>query len=504
MRGGPANADDITANLQDGSQQARGRASQRGGPVWWQQRAWKRWLNPLSLISSDALLAALIWSAASGLQGVFGRGTLAVAAIAVGVSSVAVWMGIRSLMGLYPGYGLDSAERLRRHTYSVFVSLAVVVVFATAFQVGASLSLLLLALGFTGLLFLTPLAHALIRWVMWRLGLWGRPVMIIGSKDTSTRTIKLLREEWGLGYDPVAVLDRGLQPGGDLPKHVANETMTHAEDIARRNGVDTVIFAMSNTRFGQLVPLLHRASLSFRHVLIIPKLAGFANSAVTARHLAAGTFAVEVKHNLLNPWALRLKRMLDLGASALGAALVLPLILVLAMLVYAESGRPIFYTDWRMGRDGVPFRCIKFRTMVPGAEEVLLLMLAEDADLLEEYAKYHKLRADPRITRVGRFLRRTSLDELPQVWNVLRREMSLVGPRPYLPRESDDIGAVKGEILRVPPGITGPWQVSGRNNASFDDRVQMDVHYVRDWSVWLDIMLLARTVRAIFIDRGGY
>ena len=493
MRGEAAKANDMTTSLQDSSQRARGRA-----------RAWKRWLNPLVLISSDALLAALIWSAASGLQSVFGRGALSVAAIATGASSVAVWVGTRSLMGLYPGYGLDPAERLRRHTYSVFVSLAVVVVFATAFQVDASLSLLLLALGFTGLLFLTPLAHGLARWVMWRLGLWGRPVMVIGSKDTSARTVKLLREEWGLGYDPVAVFDRGLPPANMLAKHVAHETMSHAEDVARRSGVDTVIFAMPNARLDQQVPLLRRASLSFRHVLIIPNLAGLANSAVTARYLAAGAFAVEVKHNLLNPWALRMKRMLDLGASALVGVLVLPLALVLAVLVYAESGRPVFYTDWRMGRDGVPFRCIKFRTMVPRAEEVLWLMLAEDANLLEEYAKYHKLRADPRVTRIGRFLRRTSLDELPQVWNVLRREMSLVGPRPYLPRESDDIGDAKGEILRVPPGITGPWQVSGRNGASFDDRVQMDVYYVRDWSVWLDIMLLASTVRALFIDRGGY
>jgi lipopolysaccharide/colanic/teichoic acid biosynthesis glycosyltransferase len=131
-------------------------------------------------------------------------------------------------------------------------------------------------------------------------------------------------------------------------------------------------------------------------------------------------------------------------------------------------------------------------------------MLAEDAGLREEYVKYHKLRVDPRVTRVGRFLRRTSLDELPQLWNVLRGEMSLVGPRPYLPRESGDIGGAREGILRVPPGVTGPWQVSGRNHAFFTDRIEMDIHYVRDWSVWLDLVLLARTVRALFVDKGAY
>jgi lipopolysaccharide/colanic/teichoic acid biosynthesis glycosyltransferase len=236
-----------------------------------------------------------------------------------------------------------------------------------------------------------------------------------------------LEEEWGLGYDPVAVFDRGFQTSAMLSEYVSHKTMSHAEEIARGSGVDTVIFAMPNTQRDQLAPLVRRASLSFSHVLILPNLAGLTNSAVTARDLA-GTLAVEIKYNLLNPWALRAKRMLDLGASVLGGALVLPFKLFIALLVYAESGRPVFHTDWRMSRNGTLSPCKKFRTMVPGAEDVLRLVLAEDVGLREEYAKYHKLRSDPRVTRVGRFLCRTSLDELPQVWNVLRGEMSLVGP----------------------------------------------------------------------------
>jgi lipopolysaccharide/colanic/teichoic acid biosynthesis glycosyltransferase len=154
-----------------------------------------------------------------------------------------------------------------------------------------------------------------------------------------------------------------------------------------------------------------------------------------------------------------------------------------------------------MGRDGKLFPCIKFRTMVHGAELLLQRVLEEDAELMEQYLKYHKLPDDPRVTRVGRFLRRTSLDELPQLWNVLRGEMSLVGPRPYLPRESKEIGIAQMDILRVPPGMTGPWQVAGRNRTSFSKRIQMDAYYVRDWSIWLDIVILARTMR-ILLSRG--
>jgi Undecaprenyl-phosphate galactose phosphotransferase WbaP len=485
-------------------------------------QAWRQPGVVLALLLSDALLAAAVWLAAYELQSIWGRwetfsGQRGLqTAMVVGGFAVAVWIGLRSVMGLYPGYGLSSEERLRRHTYSVVGAFAAVI-FATAliplgsisstfgpFELMGRLPRLLLALSFVGLLLLSPLAQSLARWGMWRLGIWGRPVVVIGDKDTSARTVKLLEEEWVLGYAPAALIDWGLKLSGKPLNGLSHaDAMTQAEYLARRGGVDTIILAAPYIRRLHLAPLVSRASRSFRHVLLISHLGGITNSAVTARDFA-GTLAVEIKYNLLNPWARRAKRILDLGATVVGAALVLPLLLGIALLVYAESGRPIFYTDWRMGKDGVPFPCIKFRTMVPGAEAVLKLMLAEDAGLREEYVKYHKLRVDPRVTRVGRFLRRTSLDELPQLWNVLRGEMSLVGPRPYLPRESGEIGDAREEILRVPPGVTGPWQVSGRNHAFFTDRIEMDIHYVRDWSVWLDLVLLARTVRALFVDKGAY
>ena len=485
-------------------------------------QAWRQPTVVLLLFLSDAVLAVLVWLAAYELQSILDRWNLMGwanyplrTAMVVGVFAVAVWIGLRYLMGLYPGYGLSSAERLRRHTYSVLgaaAAVSIVIVLGLGdiaarfgdFEFYKSFPRLLLALGFVGILLLSPLVQSLARWGVWRLGIWGRPVVVIGDKDTSVRTVKLLEEEWVLGYAPAALIDRGLTLSGkSLNSRSHEEAMTQAENLARGRGVDTIILATPFIRRSHLAPLVSRASRTFRHVLLISHLGGLTNSAVTARDFA-GTLAVEIKYNLLNPWARRAKRVLDLGATVAGGAIVLPLLLVIALLVHAESGRPIFYTDWRMGKDGVPFPCIKFRTMVPGAEAVLELMLAEDAGLREEYVKYHKLRVDPRVTRVGRFLRRTSLDELPQLWNVLRGEMSLVGPRPYLPRESGDIGDAREEILRAPPGVTGPWQVSGRNHAVFADRIEMDIHYVRDWSVWLDLVLLARTFRALFVDKGAY
>ena len=462
----------------------------------------KQQLTAFSLICSDILLAFLVWEGALVLQGIWGHGPLTDTTVASIVPIAAVWIGLRTLMGLYPGYGLDPVEELRRQTYAASATLAVTAVFGLAFHFGDLISRLLILLSFLGLLVLSPLVRRLVKGKLRKVGLWGKPVVIMGAGEPGAQVVRLFQDEWHLGYKPIAVFDNtqapvdgyleGVPYGGTASDAMFSDWNLHA---------DTVIFAMPHTRREQIARYVHWASDKFRHVMLIPNLSGVTNSAVVARDLS-GVFSVEIKYNLLNPWSLRAKRVLDLGATILGGLFILPLILVLYLLVRLESGGPVFYADWRTGKDGKRFSCLKFRTMVPGAEDILQQLLKEDVDMRDEYMKYHKLRDDPRVTRVGRFLRKTSLDELPQLWNVLRGEMSLVGPRPYLLRESEDVGDTQGEILRVPPGITGPWQVAGRSQTSFEERVGMDAHYVRDWSVWLDIVLLARTVK-ITLSRGG-
>jgi Undecaprenyl-phosphate galactose phosphotransferase WbaP len=465
----------------------------------------KRRLIPVVLIFSEAVLALLVWCLASVLQGVWGQGALSAMSVATLAPVTVGWVAIRALLGLYPGYGLDSVERLRRHTYSAFATLALLAIFAVAFQVGDRLSRLLLFLVFLGLLVLGPFAEHLTRWVLKRIGWWGKPVVVLGYSTAGTEVAGLLKEEWELGYNPVAALDYRLEktPAEPLEGVGGQKGWAGVVDLAREHGVDTAIFAMPHTRREHLSQLVSLASLTFRHVMVVPNLGGITNSAVAAKDLA-GIFAVEIKYNLLDPWALRTKRALDVLATMVGGILILPFIVVLALLIYLESGRPIFYKDERMGKDGKPFSCLKFRTMVSNAETLLQTILEEDAEYREEYSKYHKLRDDPRVTHVGHILRKTSLDELPQIWNVLRGEMSLVGPRPYLPRESQDIGLSQNEILRVSPGITGPWQVSGRSHVFFSERVEMDARYVRNWSAWLDIVLLAHTAKILLFNSGAY
>lgn len=460
----------------------------------------------LTLIFSDALLFLLLWTAATLLQSSWERSHISTSEALAIVPSLAVWVGLRALLGLYPGYGLDAPEELRRQTHAVFTASAIIALFAMALQLGGvhmggELPRTLPVVLLLGVLLLAPLVRHYLKQGMANVGLWGKPVVILGSGETGAQVVRLLKEEWELGFNPVAVFDNRLIPEeGHLEGVPYLGTLSDGMQLAEDHRIDTAIFAMPHIRRHHLARFVNWASLSFQRVMIIPNLGGVTNSAVTARNLA-GTLSVEIKYNLLNPWTLRFKRSIDIVATLAGGLLILPLIVVLCLLVRLESGRGVFYNAQRMGKHGQPFACVKFRTMVPNAEEILQKMLEEDVEMRKEYMEYHKLSDDPRVTRIGRFLRATSLDELPQLWNVLRGEMSLVGPRPYLPRESEDIGVTQSEILRVPPGITGPWQVAGRNHTSFSERVQMDVHYVRDWSVWLDLVLLARTFTTV-LRRG--
>jgi Undecaprenyl-phosphate galactose phosphotransferase WbaP len=473
--------------------------------------AWRQRLVNLTLIFADAVLALFIWGVACLVQIWRLPGDLSGLAVASIVPVALVWVGLRATQGLYPGYGMDEAEELRRQTYALLATLAFTATFALGFQIGDALSRLLVGLLFLSLLFFSPLMRQIVKKWMARYGVWGKPVIILNSGEIGTSVEEQLSREWALGYRPVAVLDDWLddrvddrlatvKEGGEGMLH--EDVLADAVRLSRKHRIDTLFLAMPHVPREYLAKLANLASIHFRNVVIIPDLAGVTNSAVVARDFA-GTLGVEIRHNLLSPAVGRAKRALDLVATILGGLSILPLLLLLSGLVWLESRGPVFYRAQRMGRDGKLFYCVKFRTMVPDAEGVLRRMLKENPKARKEYLRYHKLREDPRVTRVGRFLRKTSLDELPQLWNVLRGEMSLVGPRPYLPRESAEIGSAQGEILRVYPGITGPWQVSGRNGTSFGERIQIDAYYVRNWSIWLDLVILARTVRTVLASRGA-
>jgi Undecaprenyl-phosphate galactose phosphotransferase WbaP len=464
----------------------------------------RRSLEVSILILSDVLLALIMWQAASVLHGALARGQPTELAAASVMPNIVAWVGVRAVLGLYPGYGLDQVEELRRQTFALLATLSIITVFAFASQVSDALSRILTFGWALGLLLAAPVVRYFMKWAMMRAGLWGKPVVVLGAQEGGAQLMKVLQREWQLGYKPIGIFENRPIPAKGVLEDIPSEPiLTSAMALAQKYRVDTAILVTPRTRHEHLTKLVNVANTSFRFVVVMRDLGGITNSAVIARDFA-GNFGVEIKHNLLFPWARRVKRLLDLLLTAVGGLLISPLLLAIVILIKLDSSGPAFYGHRRLGAGGKHFRCWKFRTMHTNAQQLLDEYLQNSPSLRAEWEQNFKLRADPRVTRVGHFLRKTSLDELPQLWNVLRGEMSLVGPRPIVDAEIPKYGTVYEMYQRIRPGISGFWQVSGRSDTNYVNRVRLDAYYVQNWSVWLDIVILARTVRSVILSRGAY
>jgi lipopolysaccharide/colanic/teichoic acid biosynthesis glycosyltransferase len=211
-----------------------------------------------------------------------------------------------------------------------------------------------------------------------------------------------------------------------------------------------------------------------------------------------------VQHQLLRHSSQLKKRIVDIALSVVFGVIALPAIAIISLLIRLDSPGTVFYRQERMGRGNKRFTIIKFRSMYCDAHDRLQHLLEQSEELRAEYEIFHKLRNDPRVTRIGRFLRKYSLDELPQFWNILKGDMSLIGPRAYGPWEKGDMQGYDEILLKVVPGLTGLWQVTGRNDigSSFESRMRTDDYYICNWSMFMDAYIVARTFAVIFFGRG--
>ncbi len=249
--------------------------------------------------------------------------------------------------------------------------------------------------------------------------------------------------------------------------------------------------------------LFAKSAQNFRHLFAAPQIARHETTRAN-RGLDGRDLTLHAGPSFSQREAGPLKRLVDvLGALTLGL-LSLPFLVAAAVAIRLNSPGPVLYKQVRVGKGNRAFTTLKFRTMYSNASERLHEYLGKDAGLQAEWTSVHKLREDPRVTFVGRFLRRFSLDELPQLWNVLVGDMSLVGPRPIVVREIEKYGSKYAAYERARPGLTGLWQVSGRNDTTYDERVDYDSFYVRNWSLWLDARIIARTLRAVISGAGAY
>jgi Undecaprenyl-phosphate galactose phosphotransferase WbaP len=295
--------------------------------------------------------------------------------------------------------------------------------------------------------------------------------------------------------DPEAVCRVSLLPVVNDPAML--------ESVLRTEEIQHAVVSLPDFSAARLTHTLDRFSALVPHLLVLSDTATLPTLWGAAR--SGGRLSgIEVRNGLLMVTLQWMKRVVDIAVALVVLCAGLPLLAAIAMLIKMTSEGPIFYGQTRIGRHGRRFKAWKFRTMRPNADAILLSYLQRVSSAREEWSRGFKLRADPRVTPLGRFLRKFSLDELPQIWNVLRGEMSLVGPRPIVQGEVSRYGNVFKLYTTVKPGITGLWQVSGRSDISYEDRVLLDRFYIRHWSPWLDIYILAKTVAALVNRDGAY
>lgn len=344
-----------------------------------------------------------------------------------------------------------------------------------------------------------PVSRVLASVVFSRFSWWGVPAVIVTSGDNGMTILDTLNTWPEIGVRPVVLLNAGGDPenlqltlgGPDWGPYLAQEF-----------DIPYAIISMPELSYHDRAKLLARYSKFFDHVFLVsdtedaPALWRTGQAGDGLRGYGVGNAASELTMQIL-------KRTIDVVVASLVLVSAAPLVLAISILIRMDSDGPVFFRQERIGENGKIFTLLKFRSMYEDADDRLARVLETSPELRREYERYHKLENDPRVTPIGKILRQYSLDELPQLINVLQGDMSLIGPRAYMPSELSAMKGLEKVILQTPPGVTGLWQVSGRNELSFEERIELDVHYVQNWSLWLDLYLLVRTIPTVLTGEGA-
>lgn len=411
-----------------------------------------------------------------------------------------LWLIWRAYQGLYPGYGRSPQTELRLHVVGTLQTMGVQLTAAVALHSFTSDASGVLVMWLLLLLIALPMRYGL-RSLLIHLRQFGRPVSVIGAGQTAELAIAHLLDHPAYGLNPAYAYDDKPELHGH---HIHGVPVLGSIELAIRQPLTQhALISIPGARAETQRRLINSIYNAFPLTWVIPELIGVPNQALQAHNIGA-IASLEIRNNLRSSHARLTKRVFDLLGAGIGGILISPILFLISLAIILDSPGPAVYRARRLGSNGLPFNCLKFRSMHIDAEAKLQEVLDAHPELKAEFSASHKLRDDPRVTRVGAFLRRTSLDELPQLLNVLRDEMSLVGPRPIVEAEIEKYGKVYSIYRQVRPGMTGYWQANGRSDTSYDERVAMDNFYVTNWSPWLDLIILLQTVQVVVRGKGAY
>ena len=415
------------------------------------------------------------------------------------VGPIALWplVIIYGMAGLYSEIWVHPIIELRHLTHINSVALLAALVggiLVPAFPLWC-------VVAWVALLAIVPLFRTVTRHLCSHRRWWGYPTLVIGSGSGADALARALLSAPRSGLRPVILTDPSNRCHASVMP-VLNDSAA-LESLLRTEGIRHAVVSLPDYSANRLSEVLDRYGRVIPHLMVLSDASTIPTLWGASRRCGRLT-GIEVRNGLLLATLGVVKRAIDLSVALAVLVIGFPVFLALALMVKLTSPGPIFFGHTRIGRHGKTFKAWKFRSMYVDADAVLRSHLEKIATAREEWDRDQKLRGDPRVTRVGHIFRKTSLDELPQIWNVLKGDMSLVGPRPIVEKEVVRYGRVFRLYTSVKPGITGLWQVSGRNDISYEERVALDQFYVRHWSPWLDIYILARTIITLITRDGAY
>ncbi len=405
------------------------------------------------------------------------------------------------------GYKIDTAywEKVKIIFRSITIGIVLSIVLMYAGHILNNVSRLFVILSYGFILLYIILFRYILARTLIKLNVLAIPVLLVGAGKTAELVDVHFSNMPLAMYKIVGFVDDNPKSSVLANKYKCLGKFSDAEEVIKKYNIPNVLVCAPGLESRKLVTLINKLQILVEKVTFVPELFGIPAANIQARGLMnEQTLILEVKNNLAQRRNRLFKRIFDITATVIGGILILPIIAIVALLIYLDSPGPIVFGHKRVGQGGKEFPCYKFRSMVPNAQEALEIYLKENPEAREEWERDFKLKDDPRVTKIGKFLRKTSLDELPQLWNVLIGDMSLVGPRPIVRAEVEKYGEYINDFYLVPPGITGVWQVSGRSDTTYEERVLMDSWYVHNWSVWIDIVYLVKTVLAVLKGKGAY
>jgi Undecaprenyl-phosphate galactose phosphotransferase WbaP len=404
--------------------------------------------------------------------------------------------------GLYPAFGLGPVETLRRLTYVTAFGFLVLAAFSFALKLPPLYSRVTFTLAFILSLVIVPLGRVLVLHAARRWAWWHEPVVVVGTGPRAARAIHSIQQADHLGYRAAGVLASGPDRADD---EIAGVPVLGGLELASALAARGIRVALLETDHLQSRAVVDRLQRHFHHVVLLREYEDLPVEGLQVRNLGS-IVGIEYTNNLLLHGNRVVKRALDLVLTCVALVVVTPVILLAALVVRLIDGAPAFFFQDRVGLDGRRVDVPKIRTMRLDAERRLEEYLSANPSLRREWNERYKLRSDPRlIPVVGRLFRRFSLDELPQLWAVFTGDMSLVGPRPFPDYHLEQFPPDFRELRqRVRPGITGLWQITVRSEGGIEEQQAYDSYYIRNWSVWLDLYILSRTVAAVLSGRGAY